>query len=329
MSAPRDPDFRALCAILLLRWRFLLLVAACAALAAFAVTFAVKPMFRSTVTMLPATQTDVSRLVSSDAVGSRDFNAFGSDAELEQLQQILLSDAIREAVVAEFDLMSHYDIDRNGRYPNTQLANQFAGSVKVRKTRFSSVEVEVTDTDPRVAANIANRIIDLVDTVYHAIQLERAREALTIVEREYGNVRAYVKGLEDSLDAVRRMGVNNYKAESEVYNAAYAEALASGNREGARAIEEKIAVLSRYGGASAALQAELELEQKRLSLLRDKLLSAQVNVNQTLPRKFVVNRATVAEKKYYPRRLLAAFLAAGAALLVAALWVVAVDSNKK
>lgn len=300
MNSNQEYNFELVFKTLLNYWKPIFVVTLVGSLFSFVVTLFITPVFTSTVTVFPANLGAVSQLLVEEGSGGKDYMAFGEEHELEQLQQILHSDEVRDRVINEFNLQEHYKIDLNSKYPNTKIRERYDKNVRISKTRFQSIDIEVNDVDPEMAANIANRISDLVDTVYKKIQTNRTNEALVIVEREYNLARQYILQIEDSLATIRAKGINNYKAESEVYNAAYAEALAKGNVSGAKALQEKIELLSKYGGASLSLIGELELEQKRVSVLKDRLLAAQVNAQQIIPRKYVVNKAYASERKSYP-----------------------------
>ena len=41
----------------------------------------------------------------------------GEDEELDQLMQVLQSDEIRRRIVEKFDLMNHYEIKPDSKYP--------------------------------------------------------------------------------------------------------------------------------------------------------------------------------------------------------------------
>jgi len=300
LDREQDYNFEPAVKMLWKHWKPIAIVTFVGSVISLVVCLLIAPIYKSTVTVFPANLGAVSQLLIDERGGGKDYMAFGEESELEQMQQILLSDEVRTRIIDEFNLLDHYKIDPNSKYPNTQLRSKYDKNVHIGKTRFQSVNIEVSDTDPIMAANIANRISDLVDTVYKKIQTARTHEGLVIVEREYNLVREYVRKIEDSLETIRAKGINNYKAEAEVYNAAYAEALAGGNKSGTKALQEKIEILSKYGGASLSLQGELELEQKRVSILKDKLLAAQVNAQQVIPRKYVVNKAFPSERKSYP-----------------------------
>ncbi|HON17654.1 MAG TPA: Wzz/FepE/Etk N-terminal domain-containing protein [Salinivirgaceae bacterium] len=280
-------------------WKVILITGLLGAISALIVSLIIPPSYTSTVTLFPTKLTSTSQIISEER-GTKDFMALGEEEELEQLQQVLLSDFIRDKITQEFQLMNHYRIDSTTRFPYTKLKKRYQKNVEIRKTRFQSIEINVSDESPEMAAQIANRITDLIDTTFWLIQKERADQALRIVAEEYNTVTLRIKQIEDSLQRIREKGINNYRSEAEVINAAYAEALAKGNTSGAKLLEQKIQNLSKYGGASLSLLGELELEQKRQSFLRDRLAAAQINAVQIIPRKYVVNRATPSEKKSSP-----------------------------
>ena len=72
---------------------------------------------------------------------------------------------IRDSVIAKFDLMNHYDIDTASDYPRTKLFKEYENKIEFNRTQFMSVEINVLDIDPRIAADIANYIYKLVDKV--------------------------------------------------------------------------------------------------------------------------------------------------------------------
>ena len=286
--------------LILRNWKLISIVTIIGLLLSWIVCLFITPKYTSVVTVFPANLGSISHVVSTEQTGKKDFMSFGDEEELEQLLQLLHSDEIKSKITGEFDLFTHYNIDRTSRYPKTTLIKKYQSNVFIKKTRFMSIDIEVRDKNPEIAANIANRISELIDTVYKDIQRDRNQEALIIVQREYEVAREYINQIEDSLNKIRMKGINNYRAESEVYNAAYAEALSQGLTGGLKALQQKIDTLSKYGGGSLSLLGELELEQKRVALLKDRLIAAQVNANQVIPRKIVVNKAYPSEKPSYP-----------------------------
>jgi uncharacterized protein involved in exopolysaccharide biosynthesis len=287
----------------------------------------IPPKYESTVIMFPTSTASVSKsLLSQNPQGKQDLLQFGEEEQAEQLLQILNSDEIRSRVVAKYDLMNHYEIDTAAQYKYTELFKEYESNIKFKRTEFQSVRVDVLDTDPIMAANIANDIAALVDSVKNRMQQERAHKAMVIAETEYFGMRDYVQELEDSLNSLRAMGINDYESMSERFTEYYAKAILEGNQRAMSKLEEQLGTLSKYGGAYVSIRDILEHEKKQLSHLRVKYKEAKVDAEQTLPHKFIVNNAVPAEKKSYPVRWLIVMVTTVSAFLFSLLTIIAVEN---
>ncbi|NSW45663.1 MAG: hypothetical protein HPY79_07610 [Bacteroidales bacterium] len=260
--------------------------------------------YRATVILFPASNESASHTLLSVNESSKGLSRFGETEEVEYFLQVLYSDQIKDYITKKFNLYEHYGIDTTSRYPKTKLTDKWENNISYRKTEFLSIEIEVFDKDPETAAKIANTIADYSDTLYNKIKHERAIKAFEIVKKEYFDALNEIQKMQDSLQKLRELGVVNYEAQSEVYSDAYAQALAKGNKEGAKAIEEKFKILAQYGGTYQMFDEILINESKRISELKQKYLEAKVDAEQYIPYKFIVSRAEVPEKAYYPIRWL-------------------------
>lgn len=329
----RGMDFNSSNLLLfIVRWKkplTIVTVVASLASAIFSSSVFIPPKFESTVIMFPTSTASVSKsLLSQNPQGKQDLLQFGEEEQAEQLLQILNSDEIRSRVVKKYDLMGHYGIDTAAEYSHTKLFKEFESNIKFKRTEFQSVRIDVLDTDPVMAANIANDIAALVDSVKNRMQQERAHMAMMIAETEYFGMRDYVQELEDSLNSLRAMGINDYESMSERFTEYYAKAILEGNQRAMTKLEEQLATLSKYGGAYVSIRDILEHEKKQLSHLRVKYKEAKVDAEQTLPHKFIVNNAVPAEKKSYPVRWLIVLVSTISAFLFSLLTIVAVENLK-
>ena len=277
----------------------------------------IPPKFKSTVVMFPASSTSVSKTLLTDNPSQKGILTLGEEEEAEQMLQILNSGQIRDRIVMKYDLMDHYEVDPDSKFPLTRLRNKYKKNISFKKTQFMSVEISVLDTDPQMAANIANNIASLVDSTMNLMQQDRAFLALKVVEEEYFSLRDQIRVLEDSLNVLRGFGVYDYEAQAEMFSNAYAVAIVEKNVEGAREIEKKLKVLEKYGGAYVSIRDFLEFEKKHLSELKAKYAEAQVDANQNLPHKFIVDHAYMAEKKSYPKKSLIVFVSTVSAFFLA------------
>ena len=198
--------------------------------------------------------------------------------------------------------MSHYDIDPHEEYRQTQLFNEYKVNIDFYRTKFMSVKIEVLDTDKEYAANIANEITKKVDEVRNNILQKAAKQGFVIVEKEYNNLMAEINRMEDTLNQIRAKGVQDYETQVEVLSNQYGAALVKGNNAAAKALQNKLDTLSKYGGKYLSLVQQMEYEREKLSDLRKVYSEARVNAESTIDQTFIVNRAYPAEKASYPIR---------------------------
>ena len=166
-----------------------------------------------------------------------------------------------------------------------------------------SVEINVLDTDPQIAADIANYIYKLVDKVKRRVAKNRAQMGLQIVENEYRSLQGEIQTMEDKITELRFKGVHDYESQSAVFNEQYAIALAAGaSQSRIKQLERRLDTLAKYGGKYVAIRDELQLLKEEEVKLKTKFDQAKVDVNQNLPATFKVDEARPAERKTYPKR---------------------------
>ncbi len=292
----------------------------------------IKPRFRSEVILFPASSVSISKSLletNSLITDSRDVLSFGGDDDAERLLQILHSDLIKEYITRKFNLMSHYRIDSTGAFPRTLLYNKFKGNVKSKRTEYMSIELSVLDEDPQMAADIANGIVSYVDSTIRNMQHLRAMEALTIVEDEYLQTETEVRQISDSLQKIRKLGINDYESQAKTLNSAYADALAKGNKEASDLLLKRINILATYGGKYVELSKKLDFEIDRLGELKVKYASAKLNANLSIPHMFIVDKAIKAERKAVPKRSIIVMMTTLSTFALALLLLIVLNNIKR
>ncbi|MEN8203293.1 MAG: hypothetical protein ABFS28_11905 [Bacteroidota bacterium] len=281
-----------------------------AALTSIIVSIMITPMFEANVIMFPATSASISKeLLVHNYSGRQNVHGFGEEDQAEQLLQVLNSEPIRTRIIEKYDLMEHYEIDPAGKYPVTELLEQYGSNINFRLTEFMSVEVSVMDKDPQIAADIANDISDLVDTVYNDMKKERALQALELVDTQYKEAEVDLLLYRDSLNMI-------YREFSREVNE-------SGNttEDLIRAITKnwvQFTAMNDRVRNSASIEAGLGLRYRE----------ARVEATQNLAHKFVVERAIPPEKKAYPNKSLIVIVSTFASLLFALIILIVIDNIK-
>jgi uncharacterized protein involved in exopolysaccharide biosynthesis len=259
---------------------------------------------------------------------NRDVLSFGGDFESERLLQILQSNDIRDHVAKKFNLMEHYKINPKSPFPENQLNNKFRGNVKIRRSEFMSIEIGVLDINPQMASDIANEITVYVDSIYQYMQKERAMDAFNIVKSEYESSQNDIRQYSDSLQQLRQKGVIDYESQASALNTAYANALEHGNSQASDVIKKQLNILSVYGGKYVELSQKLQLEISRMSLLKAKYASYKVNIENTIPQIFIVDKARVEEKKVSPMRTVIVMMSTLSTFAVSLILLLMIDHFK-
>ena len=341
-------------------WKPLLIVLITAATSSMIISGFIKPKFKSTVVFFPSTTNSISKALLSDNPGDKqDILEFGQEVEAEQMLQFLNSDNIRDRIISKYDLMKHYEIEPDSKYPLTRLNKEYESNISFERTEFMSVKIIVYDTDPQLAADIANDISDYLDSMKTNVQRQRALEGFKIVEREYIQAQELIRILDDSLKKIRSHGIYDYPVQSKILNEEFtrvssilsnetarlnvleklysekdttvinARARISGANSTMKELDVKLKNLAEYGGANVSLTDLLELQRKQLSILREKFEKAKVDAEQSLPHKFIVNHAVKAEKKTYPIRWLIVVLSTLSSLLLCVLILAGIEHYRK
>jgi len=265
----------------------------------------ISPKFKSTAVIYPTTTNSISQaLLVEHNPYRKDVLEFGEELQAERLLQILHSDEMKNHIIEEFNLFEHYEINLEDKHANTWMALAFREHFSYKRTALMSIEIEVLDTDPSLAALMANRVVDLIDLVVKRVKEERATQAITILERRDTELSTRLFSINDSLEVLRSHGILDVSLQAERLTEHYALALASGNKSGARAIKREFENLAQYGGAYYRMFEELELVQEQLQLIRLEKENLRVELDAELTNRFVINRAFPADKKTYPIRWL-------------------------
>jgi capsular polysaccharide biosynthesis protein len=279
------------------------------------VSFTIKPLYKSSLVIYPTS--------------NGFFVTIDEEAQAEQLLQVIISEDVKNMVIAKNDLMKHYNINPLSEFPLTNLDFAYQSNVKVRKTEYGSIQVDVLDHDPQMAANIANDISSLTDTVYNNILRKKAQEVLPIVEKEFFYFLKTYQEIKDSLDVIRALGINNYNVQADRYHQSYVTAILNGNERAIKILDEKFKILAKYGGTYEILSINFSKVSEEYARLKERYRMARADAEQTYPHQFVVNKAFKAEKKTYPKKAIIVTVSTLSAFLLGLILLMIGENFKK
>ena len=293
--------------LLLFIWKkrsTIILLTGIATVAALVMALFMKPLFLSTAIVFPAATSSVSFSEQRNAKASS--MDFGEEEQAEQLVQILQSSRIREKVINQFGLMEHYRIDSTDVNKNFKMMKEYEGHISFIRTRYGSIQIDVLDEKPELAAEIANKIVDLIDTVKNSMIAERTMPAFEVNKRKRDLLDQDLKIILVKLDSLAEKGVISIEGRTNLYTA-FVDAKSGGDRD---FLKKQIDVNLLYGARFDGLEQMRDEKIVKLEKFLDSYEQAESDAYANFTHKFIVERAVVADKKDQPKRLIIVLLAA-------------------
>ena len=235
-------------------WKVLLIVFVLGIIASCIAAWCIKPLYKSSAVIFPTNSNRLSKAI-MDYHYSLDFMDYGIERDCEYAIQILSSKRMEKAVCDRFNLMEHYGIPADDEHKLFKLDEQYQSNITVKRTEFLGVEIGVLDQDPQWAADIANYIASMYDTLCHEIHHDRALSAATVMDSVCDAMEREIESLAQQPKAEWRDKLIADKCE-------------------------------------------------QLADLQTRAMQTRVDKNLEVSYKYSVDKATPADKKAYPKRLL-------------------------
>ena len=162
-------------------WKLLAAVFVLGAIGAAIAAWSIKPLYKSSAVIFPTNSNRLSKAIMGYHY-SLDFMDYGIERDCEYAIQILSSKRMQQAVCDHFNLLEHYGIPSDHPHRLFKLDKQYKSNITVKRTEFLGVEIGVLDQDPQWAADIANYIATMYDTLCHEIHHDRALSAAEVMD---------------------------------------------------------------------------------------------------------------------------------------------------
>ncbi len=247
------------------------------------------PKYESSVLFYPLNP----NLTSSGALfsGGGD-NLFGGTSEVDRMLSIAGSVQLKKHLVEKFRLFDHYKIDSaKQRYPYHAVLKKLEAHYRYMKNDRGAILITVLDRDRQLAADIANEVTEMIDSIGRALLNENKKKILSIYEKKMQEKEKIVEQLTDSIFAIKQeFGL--YTDIRELPN-------------------QVLSVQGRQGPASdAAMERVKVLEEKKKGAIRELNNSIAMyeqylaTIDNDVPALLVLEKAYPAEKKSKPVRWL-------------------------
>lgn len=272
------------------------IVTAAAAVISLIISFMLTPLYLSTAIVFPTATSTVSFSEQRNAKASS--MDFGEEEQSEQLVQILQSSRIRDILVKRFDLFNHYEIEPTDPNKFYKLGKAYEQHIQFTRTRYGSIQIDVLDKDKELAAEMANKIVDLIDTVKNDMVKERTVPAFEINLRKKELIEKSLRDIRLKLDSLSALGVVTSEGRATL-SAAYNEAKGAEDRA---FFKDKLEINMKHGAEFDGLAMLRDEKIVKLSEFEVAFEQAESDAYANFNHKFVVERAVVADKKEKPKK---------------------------
>jgi len=125
------------------------------------------------------------------------YPAMGTPDDLDKIVGTAQLDTVYIAVAAAFNLYDHYKVKEEGEAALIKSAYLLKANTKVIKSDFSELKVKVWDTDKNLAPQLANAIMDNLNSIHQDIQNSNKVSILD-------NLQTRKKSLQTEIETVKK-----------------------------------------------------------------------------------------------------------------------------
>jgi len=301
---------------IMIKWRMHLIIILAAAIGLsvlFSCSWFIKPKYKSTAVLYP------SNLI-----------PYSSETPTELMLQIFQSDDIRDSLISNFKLASHYDVDQNDAYYYTKVIKEFESNVDVRKTEYESVVIEVLDYDPQMACKMVKEMVNLFNKKARRMQREKSMEVLKIDEIQLQQKQVQIDTLQRQLNELRvEYGILDYKVQTKEASKAYYKMLGGSAKGNMNSVTGTIENLRTKGGDFILLNDLFNAATNSYNKLKEDYEGALKDVTKELTYTNYVSSPVAADKKTYPIRWLIVVIATLTTFIFSMIVIMLLENAKK
>lgn len=255
---------------------------------------------------------------------------YSDESESEQMLQWLQSKDIKDSIIKKFDLSKHYEIDSSYKYYYSTMMYLYNENVKINKTQWESIEIEVIDKDPVVAYNMVNSIIDYCNQKIRHIHRDKYQEVVNSLSWTLKEKKNQLDSIENALSKLRKdYGLFDYESQATEITRGFLKTYDGSGRsaptQDVNVMKEnftqkagELAILSQRRADVMHIYAEFELKYDM----------AVYDAEKKFTFLNIITNPTIADKKSYPVRWLIVVYSVVASLFFSVV-VISIKENRK
>jgi len=277
--------------------------------------FFILPKFKSTAVIYPANLTP-----------------YGNETATEQMLQLLQSADLRKNICDKFNLAREYNVNLSKPGGESTLYSMFNENVDIRRTEFESVKIDVYDTNPVIACQIVDSLIELMNLKARTLQRSKTLEVVKLLKDELDFKRAQIDSLENALRYLRlNFGLLDYYIQSKEALKRYYKLITSGSgsKDKLKELDVIMKNLEEKGAESVSLKQMHQKAYETFSEIRVSYDKALSDSRKILTYANVVAKPYPADRKSTPVRWVIITICAVASFVFALLVIVFIENKER
>jgi capsular polysaccharide biosynthesis protein len=232
---------------------------------------------------------------------------YSDESETEQMLQVLQSQDIKDSVIKRFDLAKHYKIDENYKYYKSTINYEYGQNVKINKTPYDAITIEVLDKDPQMACDMVNAILDLYNKKVRSLHKGKYLEIIIMYKKLLAEKQNKIDSIQSELYRyASEYGLLSYEQTSAQVMTGYLKTIMGATKSN---INEKEVLrlkenLEKYGGEIIHLTELLRNEARTYADFETEYEDAWRFYNSDMTYSNIVTSPFPSDKKAYPIRWL-------------------------
>ncbi len=230
---------------------------------------------------------------------------YSDETALEQIQQYLASNVIRDSIINKFNLYEEYDVDTADIHAKTWVNLGYGEHVSISETQFESIRINVLSVDPVKAKEMVAEIINQLNILVIRVNREKVQEVVVYRKNLTDTKKAQI---DSTLALLSKMGAEynlmEYDAQSERVTEGYLNLLKNGKGGSFKVVEELFKNVAEKGPYFNSLLTTLNLQVEEYN---ERLVDYEIAVsdyNKEVTYSNLIVEPEVNTKKAYPVRWL-------------------------
>ncbi|MFA5417383.1 MAG: hypothetical protein WC341_02890, partial [Bacteroidales bacterium] len=256
---------------------------------------------------------------------------YSEESETEQMLQILNSKSIVDSMIIKFNLPKHYGINPDYIYYKTLLVNTYYDNVRISKTPYESVRIEVMDKNPDTASLMVESIFHFYDEKIASLHKSKYKEVIDMYGEQLARKRATLDSLKSILYTLgTEQGIIEYEYQSQEIMRGYLRTVDNNSGSGINT-KEVDRLMKNMGKASGQLIEVVQMIQDEARTYVEVKLDYEMAIRfyeSTMTYSNIVTYPYPSDKKSYPVRWLVVVIGSLATFIFALLLIFLVEGKR-